>query len=348
MPTSKERTYFLFLLLAGAAVLTFLVFKPFITTVVLAGVCAVLLQPLKERIRKYIIPSKGFAALATLLIGVLMLVIPLVLVGALVVSESRSAYTSLATGSTGLTIQQVTVSVGTWLEPYFPGAGDFSASIASEIQNYISRALDWLVQNAGSAFTSIIAVAIRVIIFLMTLYYLLKDGDDLRDLLTKRSPISEKEVLTIFDHLSKTLTGIIRGSLVIAIIQGTVSGIGYAIFGLPNPSLWGVTTAISALVPGAGTSLILTPAVIFLLATGHVGAGIGMALWALFMVGLIDNFLAPRLIGSRAGLHPLLILLSLIGGLTFYGPVGIFLGPLTVSLLFALYLTYSNAKTPEA
>jgi len=344
---SKERTYFLFLLLAGTAVLTFLVFRPFITTVVLAAVCAVLLQPLKTRIRTHVISSRPISALATLVIGVLILVIPLALISALVVHESKNAYTSLATGSTGLTIQEVTTRVGLWLDPYFPGASDFSVSIASEIQNYIAQALDWLVHNAGSAFSSIVAIAIRTIIFLMTLYYFLKDGEDLKDLLTKKSPIREQEVATIFDHLAKTLTGIIRGSIMIAVIQGTVSGIGYMLFGIPNPSLWGVATAISALIPGAGTSLILFPAVIFLIATGNVGAGVGLAIWAMFMVGLIDNFLSPRLIGTRAGLHPLLILLSIIGGLSFYGPVGVFMGPLTVSLLFSLYLTYSNGRITE-
>lgn len=341
---NKERTYFLLLLLALSAVLTFLVFRPFIATVVLAAVCAVLLQPLKVRVEHLFTTHAAVSALITLLLGVLILIIPLSLIGVLVVDESRSAYGSLAAGSAGLSIQQATVSVGAWLEPRFPGAQDLSYSIASELQGYLAGALDWMVQHAGSAFSSIIAIAIRFIIFLMTLYYFLRDGDKLRDLLTKKSPIEETEVNTILAHLAKTLTGIIKGSIVIALIQGTLAGIGYALFGLPNPVLWGATTSISALVPGAGTSLILAPAVIFLVATGNTAGGIGLALWAMFMVGLIDNFLAPRLMSRTAGLHPLLVLLSIVGGITFYGPVGIFMGPLTVSLLFSLYLTYANAK----
>lgn len=344
----KERTYFLVLLLGGATALTFLVFRPFLNTVALAAVCAVLLHPLRLKIEKTITKSRALSSFIALIIGVLIILIPLALVSVLVVEEASNAYTALATGSTGLTIQEVAVSVGTWLEPRFPGSYDFFASISGEIQNYIAQVLHWFVLNAGAALSSVVATGLRTLIFLMTLYYFLKDGDELRDLLTKRSPITESEVGSILDHLSRTIFGIIKGSLMIAVIQGILSGIGYFIFGLPNPTLWGVTTAVSALIPGVGTSLVFIPAITFLFATGHVASAIGLLLWAIILVGMIDNILSPKLISQGAGLHPLLILLSVIGGLAFYGPVGIFMGPLTVSLLFSIYLTYSNAKITEA
>ncbi len=342
METSKERTYFLLILLGGSTLLAFLVFRPFLITVALAAVFAVILDPLHTWIQRHIIKGKGLSAFLTLISGTLIVLIPLILVVTLVVQESKTAYASLATGSTGFTVEQVTKNIGTWLEPYIPGSTDVAASIASELNTYISQGLQWLLDNAGVAFSGVVAIVLRLLIFFMTLYYFLKEGDEIRRILTKRSPIADAEAEAIFATLSKTVSGIVRGSLVIACIQGTLSGIGFALFGIPSPSLWGVTTAISALVPGVGTSLVLVPAVIFLLVTGNTGGAIGLAIWSMLMVGLIDNLLSPKLMSKGAELHPLLILLSVLGGLSFYGPVGIFMGPLTISFLFAVYTTYAG------
>lgn len=342
METSKERTYFLLILLGGSTLLAFLVFRPFLITVALAAVFAVILQPLQNYIRQYSIKGRGLSSFLTLFLGTCVVLIPLIVVSALIIHESRGAYISLATGSTGLTIQQVTLGVGNWLEPYIPGAPNIASSVASELNTYLSQGLQWLLHNAGTAFSGVLSIALRLIIFFITLYYFLKEGDQIRNILTKRSPIADAEADAIFTKLSKTVSGIVRGSLVIALIQGTLSGIGYALFGIPSASLWGITTAMSALIPGVGTSLILVPAILFLLFTGNVGGAIGLALWAILLVGLIDNFLSPKLMSKGSELHPLLILLSILGGVSFFGPVGIFMGPLTISLLFAVFTTYAG------
>lgn len=342
METSKERTYFLLILLAGSTVLAFLVFRPFLITVALAAIFAVILEPLHSAVQTHVTKVRGLSAFLTLISGTLIVLIPVILLVTLVVHESRGAYSSLATGSAGLTIESTTLNIGMWLEPYIPGATDVASSVASELNTYISQGLQWLLSHAGNAFSGVVALVLRLLIFFMTLYYFLKEGDTIKKLLTKRSPIADAEAEAIFTKLSKTVSGIVRGSLVIACIQGTLSGIGFAIFGVPSPTLWGVTTAISALVPGVGTSLVLVPAILFLFFSGNVGGGIGLALWAVLMVGLIDNLLSPRLMSKGAELHPLLILLSVLGGVSFFGAVGIFMGPLTVSFLFAVYSTYSG------
>jgi predicted PurR-regulated permease PerM len=181
----------------------------------------------------------------------------------------------------------------------------------------------------------------------MTLYYLLKEGDTIRHALTKHSPIADQEAEAIFTKLSKTISGIVRGSLVVAGIEGVLAGIGFAFFGIPNPSLWAILTAVAALVPGVGTMLVMAPAIIFLFVTGNVGGGIGLALWYLCMLALVDNFLAPKIMSKGSELHPLLILLSVLGGVAYFGPVGIFMGPLTISFLFAVYTTYASATAQK-
>lgn len=346
MDHTKARTYFLLALLLGSAVIAFLVLRPFLTTIALAAVFAVVLYPLYTRIL-----GKGkhktIAALATMLIAVIVLLIPLSLIGTIVVNQSRSAYASFANGDATASAQTVATSVGSWLEPYVPGATEYANSISLEVNSYAARGLQWIIQHIGVAFTSILAIFIRLLIFLMALYYFLKEGADLEKKLIKQSPLLDEEGAAILKQLTRTITSVVKGSLAIACIQGTLAGIGYMLFGVPNPALWGVSTAIAALIPGVGTSLILFPTVIFLVATGNIGGAIGLALWGTFLVGLIDNFLAPKLMGKGAQLHPLVILLSVLGGVILYGPVGIFLGPLTISLLYAVYIVYAK-QSPAA
>lgn len=337
---SKERTYFLLALLLGSAVLAFFVFRPFLTTFALAAVFAVVLHPVQERLLRRLKGRAGIASLLTLLIGCFFVLIPLTLVGTLLLDQSRTAYGSFISGS--FTAQKIVVAIGSWLEPHVPGAGAYAQTVSLEINSYLGQGLQWFIGRAGAAFTGALSFVLHLIIFLMSLYYLLRDGDSLEKLLIRKSPLVDEEGAAIFKQLSLTVSSVVKGSLVIACVQGMLAGIGYFLFGVPNAVLWGLSTAVSALIPGVGTSLILVPTVIYLFITGNVTGGIGLALWGMFLVGLIDNFLAPRLMSRGAQLHPLVILLSILGGVALYGPAGIFLGPLTASFLYAVYTVYAK------
>jgi predicted PurR-regulated permease PerM len=117
----------------------------------------------------------------------------------------------------------------------------------------------------------------------------------------------------------------------------------FMIFGVPNPVLWGVLGAIAALIPGIGTALVLLPAAAYLLfAVGDAAGALGLFVWWVSAVLLIDNMLGPHLVGRGAQLHPLVVLLSVLGGVAFFGPAGIFFGPLCISFLFAVLSVYSK------
>ena len=146
----------------------------------------------------------------------------------------------------------------------------------------------------------------------------------------------------IINKLSLAVNGIIKGYLFIVFIQGTLVSIGFALFGVPNPALWGLVAMITALVPAIGSGLVSIPAIIFLVATGQTMNALGLLIWAVVMVGTIDNILNPIVVGSKINLPPLLILFSVLGGISLLGPVGILVGPLTISLLYTLISIYRN------
>ncbi len=197
-------------------------------------------------------------------------------------------------------------------------------------------ALQWIAGHAGDIFSGVSRFILSSFIFLIALYYLLRDGARARRALITISPLPDTEDEAILDQLARAINSIIKGSLVIALIQGVLTTVGLAIFGVPNPALWGMIAAIAALIPGIGTSLVIAPAILYLFAIGHVPQAIGFTAWGALAVGFIDNLLGPKLVGKGMRLHPLLVLLSVLGGLALFGTVGIFLGPLTLSLLFAL------------
>jgi predicted PurR-regulated permease PerM len=138
------------------------------------------------------------------------------------------------------------------------------------------------------------------------------------------------------------MNGVIKGYLLVAIAQGTLMGIGLWIFGIPNPAFWGMVTGFASLIPTIGTGLVSIPSIIYLFVNGHTGAGIGLLLWALCAVGLIDNLLNPYIVGRSVEIHPMLILFSVLGGVAMMGPIGIILGPLAISFIFAVTSVYSS------
>jgi predicted PurR-regulated permease PerM len=180
-------------------------------------------------------------------------------------------------------------------------------------------------------------------VFLMffSLYYFLRDGDKIRLFANKILPLSENKENILVKKLSLAIAGVVKGSFLVALIQGAVATVGFYIFQVPNPLLWGSFTVLAALVPNVGTSLSLIPAVLYLFMMDRTGAGIGMAIWGAFAVGLIDNVVSPKLIGAQAKLHPVLVLFSILGGLQLFGFLGFLIGPIIMSMFVVLIEVYS-------
>ena len=179
---------------------------------------------------------------------------------------------------------------------------------------------------------------------LFALFYLLRDGNRLKKSLMNISPLADNYDEIIFSKLRRAIRSVVVGSLTVSVIQGVLTGIGFYIFGIPNPALWGSFAVIAALIPGIGTSLIIVPGVLYLFFTGLHLHALGLLIFGVVAVGLIDNYLGPILVNRGVNIHPFIILLSVMGGLIFFGPIGFIAGPLIVALLFALLEVYSASK----
>jgi|CXWL01.1.fsa_nt_gi predicted PurR-regulated permease PerM len=348
MNALKIQSYFLFVLLTVSTVLAFFIFEPFLVPLILAAIFSTTLYPIHTRILRMLGNRKGLAAFLTLLLSVVCVLAPLMFVGSKVIGQAQGTYQSLSENGGQALLQQTIIGIGNSLQGTIPSATTIAAKMAANINTYLSQGLSWVLAHAGGAFSSILGIGLDLFIFFFALFYFLKEGPALRQSLITLSPFADSDDEHILTRLSLTINSVVKGSLVVALIQGILASIGLTLFGIPNSLLWGTLAAFAALIPGVGTSLVLIPAVAYLFIIGAPLHGVGLLLWAVVAVGLVDNFLGPKIMGRGIHMHQLVVMLSVLGGLAFFGPAGIFLGPLCISLLVALFSIYSEKVKDSA
>lgn len=332
MQTKVVERYFFFGFLLIIFIFTFFIFRPFWIVLVLGASLSVMLYPIYKWFKKMKLPD-WLASTLTLLFFIIVLCIPFLSIGSLVFNQSQDIYHSVVNnGNTGTFIN----SLGNEINNILP------SGIVFNINEQISSLISLFVNNITNIFSATISAFFSFILVLLSTFYFLKDGEKWKKELLKLSPLSDVDDQKIVTKLSKTINGVMNGTLLIALIQGLLIGIGFTIFGVPNGALFGVVAAIASLIPSIGTALVSVPAIIFLFAIGHTVPAIGLLIWSIFIVGTIDNFLAPYVIGNKINIPPFLILFSVLGGISLLGPVGVLIGPLTVSLLYTLISIYRN------
>ncbi len=339
MPQTNHPIHFLLLCLAGAFTIAYFVVQPFLGPLILAAVFAFLFQPLYEKLVRFLGKSESMAAFAVTLIALMVGIIPVLFLGSQILRESSHLYSALASGGRDglVTLFENLVSQ---IRSFFPIPGNFEI----DFNQYLRRGLDVVVQNLGTIFSSVATLVLDFFVFLTAFYFLLKDGHKLKDYFVKLSPLDDRYDTVIVTRLTLAVSSVVKGNLSIGLIQGVLTGIGFALFGVPNAVLWGSVAALAALIPGIGTALVIAPAILFLFITGNTVGGLALLIWGFAAVGLIDNFLGPKLVGRGMQLHPLAVFIAVMGGLAFFGPLGLLLGPLSISLCLAIVEIYFSLK----
>lgn len=325
----KYQNQFFFILLSISFILSFFILRPFLITLLVAIAFSVVLDPIYSRIKRLFGGWNGVSAFITIIGTLIVFTIPLSFLITRVITESTQAYTSL-----GTELAQPDHIIHRLEQPIQA----FIPSFQIKLDAIVKPILQTLTDNVANIFSTTVSTVVNTCIFFIGLFFLLKDGNEIKRWLLEISPLPNAYDGIIIHRLEATVHSVIQGSLFISLIQGTMAGIGFAIFGVPNPTLLGLLTALASLIPAIGTPVITMPAAAFLYFTGHPIAGVGMMLWGLTAVGLIDNALGPLIIGRGKGvnIHPFLILISVLGGLAFFGLWGFLLGPLTISFLLSL------------
>lgn len=333
MDILKVQLYFFFILFAAIFLLTFAIFLPYLSILAAAAAFSVVFYPVYRRVHAAV-GYEGLASFLTVLIALCIILVPLGVFGMLAFEEAQDLYFKIAEQG-GADAASLTKFIENRVHEFIPNAN-------LDLQSYTRQILQSVVQNLGGVFTGLAQTFIAVFLGLIGFYYFLKDGHRLVKAVVNLSPLPDKYDDEIAHKLSTSVNSVLKGTLIIAIIQGILTGFGLGIFNVPNPALWGSLAAIAALIPGIGTALVLVPAIAYLFITGSSSSVLGLLIWGIVAVGLVDNFLGPKLMGRGGSIHSFIILLAVLGGLGFFGPIGFILGPLVVSLLFALGQIYTH------
>lgn len=328
----RLQTISFLVLLLIVFILVLLIFRPFVNIIALGVIIAVLFQPFYA----WLLPKvkhPGIASGLTVILIILIIAIPIWFFGQIVYNEIINLYDRYRNGAFVIDRSQIISSLP-------PQAQSFVQSVSTDINSYIGRLSSEAFASFSSILSHVVSFFISTFMLFFIIYYLLRDGKKIKQAFMDISPIATIHEDKLFDRIVAAVNGVVKGSFIIALSQGVVATIGFLIFGIPEPFLWGLFTVLAALVPTVGTSLSLIPAVIYLLITGHTPQAIGMAIWGIAAVGLIDNFLGPKISSTTTKLHPVLVLLAVIGGLKFFGVLGFLIGPILLAIFMALVDMY--------
>lgn len=332
------KKYFLIGILIISLFLGFLIIRPFIIPIVTAIFLAYAFQPLSKKINEKI-KKDWITALIICLMIILVIIIPLILTIQALTSQSISVYTQTQD----------------YLNSQETGFKDFNTVINDksgmnlDLQSVILTSVNFFIEKTKYVVSSLPKLFLKFFVMLFLLYYLLKDWDSLVLKTKKYIPLKKENKDKIINEVDNVTKAVIYGTLMTALIQGILATIAYFIVGINSPLFWGFITIIAALIPFGGTAIIWGPASIILIAKGAVLhtpsliiKGIGLIIYGILLVSTIDNLIKPKLIGNKVHMHPALVLLGVIGGISVFGFIGIIFGPLIFGLITTIFEVYSE------
>jgi predicted PurR-regulated permease PerM len=225
------------------------------------------------------------------------------------------------------------------LEPLLPYRDEIVSKAGAAAQ-YVGSAV---VGFAAGAAQRTAAFPLLLFVMLYAMFFFLLDGRGVLSKILFYLPLTSDDEKIMVERFRAVSLAAIKGTLVIGAIQGALGGVAFAIAGIDGSALWGTLMAVVSALPGVGAPLVWVPAVFFLGLTGRTLAAVLLALWCAVVVGLVDNFLRPRLVGKDAQMYDLMILISTLGGIALFGAIGFLVGPIVAALFVTVWELYGKA-----
>jgi predicted PurR-regulated permease PerM len=325
-------------LLAGAL---FVIVRPFLEAILWSMLLAFLLSPAQRAVTGLL---GGRAPLAAILLTVLTAVVLIAPGPLLAVAFARQAKELFARGQK-LVAESGIAGAGDLLEiPLVSRVVRFAETMAPVSADQIH---DWLASGAQALLQGLVAVSgafvvgalnalVGLGITLFLLFFFLRDGDRMVTSAVGLIPMAPARRSHLVDHVAAVIRAVVFGSLLTALVQGLLVGVGFALVGLPSPVVFGAVAAVAALIPLIGTALVWLPGAGALLLQGHWVAGLLLLGWGVGVVSSADNVVRPLFISGRAQISTLPVFLGLLGGVSAFGPIGLVVGPVVVALTLAL------------
>lgn len=339
-----------FILLVLAVSLAFaLTIWPFFGAILWGIALAILFAPLHRRLLRRM-RRGNLAAMITLLIIVVIVVIPVTLVIGLLAQEASALYLRIESGDLdlGRNVQQVLDALPAWVTQLVDRIWPSDLNVPERLSGILTRAAQFIAARALSLGQQTLALVLGIFVMLYLLFFLLRDGDALAQRIEEAVPLRPELREGLMARFSTVIRATIKGTLVVALVQGLLGGLALLVLGVRAPVLWGALMALLALLPAVGPPLVWAPIAIWFLATGSLGKGIGLAIYGIVVIGLVDNLLRPILVGRDTRIPDYVILVSTLGGLAVFGLNGFIVGPVIAALFITVWEMFRATRTAPA
>ena len=339
---------FIVLLALGISIIFIWMIRGFLSPLFMAAVFAMFLNPVHRFLKPITFGSSSAAAGVVLVLAVVGVLIPLTAILAIVADQAV----------------QVTGAVAPWLQeqirgireggmdafpqwlPFRDSLAPYQQEITNQAGQFASNIGGWVVDGLRKATSGTFGAFLDLVVLLFALFFFLTRGPQLASHGLKLMPMPSDDRELLVERAMSTIRATVKGTFVIAIIQGVMTGVALAIAGVPGALFLATLTAVLSVIPGIGPPLVWGPAGLWLIASGNYWAGGLLIAWGAIVVGLTDNLLRPSLVGKDAKLPDLMILISTLGGLTLFGAIGLIVGPMIAALFSSIWYLYAQSYAP--
>ena len=340
-----------FLIAAIVLYLFYQLIAPFFAPIAWAGVFAILFFPLYEKLLLKI-KSRGFSSLIVCIIIVVLIIGPITYLFVALVSEAANAVAKVnAMIKSGELEQMLSIDLP-WIEAakeklsqYYDlskiNLDQLIKQSVESISGVILNQTSWLITNTTR-------LVFYFILMIFTLYYFFKDGEVIVNKMKRLMPLTPSQIKVTFRQLQDVIQATMYGGVVVALVQGLIGGILFAIVGIPSAIFWGAIMAFLSVIPFVGAFIIYIPAGLILIIGGSYVKGIIVIAVGSIVISQIDNVLRPFLISGRTSMHPLLLFFTILGGVYLFGLLGVVLGPLIAAVFVTLLKIFEFKLHPEA
>ena len=339
---------FLLLLIAVSVAFAWIL-APFFGAVFWGAILAILFTPLHRRLVYKMGNRRTLAALATLLLVLLIVILPLILIAGSLVQQGSLVYEQIKSGNLnfGEYFQRAFDALPLWthniLERF--GMGDL-ASLQARIAEGAAAGSQYLAAQAVSIGQNTASGLISFVVMMYLLFFLLRDGSELAHRIRRAIPLSEGHKQHLLKKFTTIARATVKGNIAVAIAQGALGGLIFWILGVQAPLLWAVVMAFLSLLPAVGAGLIWGPVAIYFLLTGSVWQGVVLIVFGVLVIGLVDNILRPLLVGKDTRMPDYVVLISTLGGMAMFGLSGFVIGPIIAGLFMAAWGLFSADESP--
>lgn len=330
-----------------ATALFALILWPFFGAVCWAVFIAIVFWPLHQRFLRGSHNKRNMAALASLTVVLLIVILPMSMLAASITQEASVLVEKMRSGEIQFSryFQQALNALPEWARNMLTrfGVGDLSL-LQQKVMAILGNSGQALTTRAVGIGQVTLDFIVAFFVMLYVLFFLFRDGEQLSQSIARAIPLHPQHTRRLLTQFATVVRATVKGNIVVALIQGALGALAFMVLGLPGAVLWGAMMALLSLLPAVGAAMVWAPVAIYFFFTGEVVKGLGLVAWGTLVIGLVDNFLRPILVGKDTRMPDYLVLVATLGGIVVFGLNGFVIGPVIAAVFLVSWEMLANAR----